>query len=174
MVNSDHSMAPVNVRSALPGEHEALSALAFASKAHWGYASEQLRAWRSDLTFTPDTISARPTFVAEGEAGALVGVVQLNPSVEPWELDALWVHPGAVGLGVGRALLGQALLVARQAGRSEVAIDADPNAEGFYLRCGARRVGELAAPLAGQPHRIRPQLRLATRAEARTAICPPR
>jgi len=152
----------VNIRSALPSEHEALSELAFASKAHWGYVSGQLHDWRSDLTFTPDTISARPTFVAEEEPGALVGVVQLNPSVEPWELDALWVLPSAVGRGVGRTLLRQALLVARQAGRTEVAIDADPNAEGFYLSCGARRVGERAAPIAGQPRRILPQLRLAT------------
>jgi GNAT superfamily N-acetyltransferase len=153
----------MDIRGALPSEHEALSRLALASKGHWGYSSDQLHLWRNELVFTADAIAARPTFVAEEPAGVPIGVVQINPTVEPWEVEALWVLPSAVGRGVGRALLRQALQVAREAGRKEVAVDADPNAEGFYLSFGARRIGEREAPIDGQPRRVRPQLLLATR-----------
>ena len=45
-------------------------------------------------------------------------------------------------------------------GVANLAIDADPNAEAFYLANGARRVGEDAAPIEGLPGRTRPQLLL--------------
>ena len=153
----------MEIRGALPGEHEALSRIAFASKAHWGYSIDQIQLWKNELVFTHAAISRLPTFVAEEQAGVPVGVVQINPTVEPWEVQALWVLPSAVRRGVGRALLRRALQVARTAGVRELAVDADPNAEGFYLSCGARRVGEREAPIAGQPFRVRPQLILATR-----------
>jgi len=60
--------------------------------------------------------------------------------------------------GVGRALVSHALQTASRGGASEVTVDADPNAEAFYLDCGAVRCGEVAAPIAGQPTRVRPQL----------------
>ena len=151
----------MKIRSAVPDEHEALSRLAYAAKAYWVYSSDQLSIWKSELTFKPETISAWPTWVAEIDAMP-VGVVQLNPTVDPCELESLWVHPMAMGRGIGKALLRQALDAARQLGRSEVAIDSDPNAESFYLSCGAVRVGEVPAPIVGQPGRIRPQLRLPT------------
>jgi len=39
-----------------------------------------------------------------------------------------------------------------------VTVDADPNAESFYLACGADRCGEVPAPIRGEPGRVRPQL----------------
>jgi len=36
----------------------------------------------------------------------------------------------------------------------------DPHAEPFYLRLGARRVGEIAAPMPGAPERKLPLLEL--------------
>jgi predicted N-acetyltransferase YhbS len=69
-----------------------------------------------------------------------------------------------LGQGVGRALLAQALGHARAAGHAALHIDADPHAEAFYRRCGAMRIGATAAPIDGQPQRVRPQLRLSTQA----------
>jgi hypothetical protein len=45
-------------------------------------------------------------------------------------------------------------------GASGLLIDADPNAELFYIACGATRFGEIPAPITGQPDRVRPQLEL--------------
>jgi hypothetical protein len=48
----------------------------------------------------------------------------------------------------------------RAAGIGELHIDADPHAEAFYRSHGALRVGQLDAPIANQPQRVRPQLLL--------------
>jgi hypothetical protein len=40
-------------------------------------------------------------------------------------------------------------------------VDADPHAERFYLACGAVSIGTVAAPIAGQPDRVRPQFAFA-------------
>ena len=44
-------------------------------------------------------------------------------------------------------------------GASSVTVDADPNAETFYLACGAARCGEVPAPVPGQSERVRPRLK---------------
>lgn len=70
--------------------------------------------------------------------------------------------------GIVRALLAHAVSTARSGGASAIAIDADPSAEPFYLACGARREGVVAAPVSGNPARVRPQLTLSSgRSEAR-------
>jgi len=61
-------------------------------------------------------------------------------------------------IAIGRELLNHALARAAQGGASEVTVDADPNAESFYLACGGTRRGEVPAPIPGQPERVRPQL----------------
>jgi hypothetical protein len=45
-------------------------------------------------------------------------------------------------------------------GATEMLIDSDPDAEGFYVRSGATVVGRVAAPIEDQSDRYRPQLRL--------------
>jgi GNAT superfamily N-acetyltransferase len=140
-----------------------LDGIAMAAKAHWGYTPEQLAVWRKDLTVSPESLALRPICVAE-EDGFAVGFVQLATDLNPWELDGLWVHPKHIGKGTGKALLRWARNMAAQAGQSELAIDADPHAQGFYLACGANVVGSIKAPIPGNPERVRPQLRLRTSA----------
>ena len=53
--------------------------------------------------------------------------------------------------GLGRRLLAHAARVARLAGAREIAIEADPQAEPFYLAQGAVRVGARAAPFPANP-----------------------
>ncbi|QND85911.1 Uncharacterized protein ChrSV_3685 [Chromobacterium vaccinii] len=63
-------------------------------------------------------------------------------------------------------MLAHALDIARAAGQTDIAIDADPNSLGFYLSRGARLLADVAAPIDGQPQRVRPQLLLATLPQA--------
>jgi len=71
--------------------------------------------------------------------------------------------------GVGRLLLIHALEAAARGGAAEVTVDADPHAESFYLECGAVRQGDIAAPVAGQPTRVRPQLAFSCTTTSRKA-----
>lgn len=153
----------MKLRLASAADIPELNALAFAAKAHWGYGEEQLEAWRPELEVKAEMLEVRPVFVAE-QSGQFAGFVQVATDAVPWEVWGMWVHPSQVGRGVGKALLLQALRYASGANQEELAIDSDPNAEGFYLACGARLVGQVAAPIEGDPQRVRPQLRLSTRA----------
>lgn len=158
----------MNLRSAAPADVPALDAIAYAAKAHWGYSAAQLQSWREDLIVSSQSLVSRPVCVAE-EHGQPIGFVQVATDTRPWELWAMWVHPSHMGKGVGKALLCWAKEFAAVRGQPELAIDSDPNAEGFYRACGARLVGSVAAPIVGNPKRVRPQLLLLTEAASRSS-----
>lgn len=151
----------MRIREATPADVQALSSIALAAKASWGYSPSQLAAWRAQLVVTPESLSRWFTFVLELE-GMVVAFAQVNPEVSPWEFEALWVLPQHMRRGFGRALVAHAAAHAAARGQTALAIDSDPNAEGFYLRCGAEVVGHVPAPIDGSPIRARPQLLLAT------------
>jgi predicted N-acetyltransferase YhbS len=71
----------------------------------------------------------------------------------------MWVAPAHIGTGVGKALFLDAMERAALLNVSEVEISSDPNAEGFYKRMGARRVGEVDSPIDGQPRKL-PRMRI--------------
>lgn len=151
----------LNIRPAAVHEAEALAVLAWAAKASWGYPAAQLEAWRDGLSPSPVSIAEQPTFVAEVD-GLLAGFCQLNLKGDSVELEHLWVAPRFMGQGLGRALLSRCLAHLAASGTGWLHIDSDPNAGPFYLACGAVRVGEIAAPIEGQPQRVRPQFRIPT------------
>lgn len=151
----------MRVRNANRSEVEELNAIAMQAKAHWGYTIAQLELWRESLCTAPQSIEQWPTFVAE-EHGRTIGFAQLNPEREIWELVSLFVLPAYMGRGAGKALLQQVILTAQQEGQMTMQIDSDPNAEAFYLACGAVRVGAEPSPIPGDAARVRPQLHLYT------------
>ena len=148
----------MEIRQAAESEVGTLSALALEAKAHWGYSRETLESWNDQLQISASDVASKPVYVGSIN-GEIAGFYSLVPSGAAWELDNLWVMPKFMGRGVGRTLLAHALEVAFRAGASSVTVDADPNAESFYLSCGAVRSGEVPAPISGQPNRVRPQLR---------------
>jgi ribosomal protein S18 acetylase RimI-like enzyme len=149
----------VNIKCARPDESTQLTALAVSAKSRWGYSAEQIALWQDQLHISAESITSEPTFVAE-ESGHLAGVVQLKRAPVSWHIECLWVQPAAANRGIGSSLVRHAAAYAREHGQYELHIDADPHAESFYLKLGARRVGKVSAPIEGQPRRIRPQLLL--------------
>jgi GNAT superfamily N-acetyltransferase len=128
------------LRDAQVGDCEALSELAFASKASWGYDDAFMAACRADLTISPEILcNARVRIADEKTMVGFHGVVGD-------ELDWLFVAPEAQGHGVGAALLADACAIAATAGVRELFIEADPFAATFYERAGARLVGERPSP----------------------------
>lgn len=148
----------IEIRRAVPTDAERATELARRAKAHWGYPAEWLAAWHPHLAISGDDIERHPTFVAAVD-NEVVGVCQLQESDQHAFLEHVWVHPDAHGRGVGRALVEHA----RSNARGVIAIVADPHAERFYLRLGARRVGEVSAPMPGAPERKLPLLELDSR-----------
>lgn len=149
------------LRPARAGEAALLSALALRSKGHWGYDAAFLAACRDELTMRDDELAARRTVVAElpdSRGGRVVGFRTLEGEPPVGVLGMMFVDPDAIGRGVGGALARHLIEEARAAGFTRITIDADPNAEAFYLAQGAVRVG--ATPSGSIAGRVLPQLEL--------------
>jgi GNAT superfamily N-acetyltransferase len=146
------------IRKASPEEAEALTELAMRSKAHWGYDGAFMAACRPVLTITAAYIKENPVFAAEEQA-VLAGFCSLVVHGTNAELDNLFIEPAFIGKGCGRLLWDRSVLYCKENGLSEMTIDADPFAEGFYLKMGAARVGESTSTV--QPGRLLPRLKMA-------------
>lgn len=149
----------MRIRPARADEADLLGSISFESKAYWPYPPEAMAGWRDALVVRLEPRDRRPAFVAEAD-GEIAGFCQLVLEGDEPELEHLWVRPAWIGKGVGRTLLGRAGALLAELGHVRMRIDADPNAEAFYLHCGAMRQGEVAAPIPGDGRRVRPQLLL--------------
>jgi ribosomal protein S18 acetylase RimI-like enzyme len=131
----------VEIFRAVPDDADALTRIAFAAKSYWGYPERWIEQWQKALTITPEFITDNEVYAAvfEEEMGGFYALVERGSEVE---LEHLWVSPKHMGAGIGRALLDHAVRRTATLGAKTLSIEADPNAEGFYRRMGARRVGE--------------------------------
>ena len=137
------------IRRAVAADAEALTVIAHAAKRHWRYPEAWIALWRGDLTLTPQFIERYPVYCAV-EADTVVAVSALVFAAADCELEHFWVAPTRMGTGLGRALFAHAVERCRGIGARRLWINADPNAEGFYERMGARRVGEVPSTPAGR------------------------
>ena len=144
-----------SIRRAVPDDAPGLSQLAQRAKAHWNYPAEWLTAWKPQLTIKPSYLIDHRVLVAEN-GGRLIGMCALEDRGNSWSLEHVWVDPDSMTQGIGRALLQQALDLARAARPGRVVAEADPNAAGFYRRMGASEIGVVPAPMPGAPDRVLP------------------
>ena len=142
----------VEIVRASPGDAETLTRIAFAAKSYWGYPERWIQRWQEALTITPGFISDNEVYAAVfEEMGGFYALVERGRTVE---LEHLWVSPDHIGTGVGRVLFDHAVRRAAALGAATLSIEADPNAEGFYRRMGARRVGENVYEIDGQKREL--------------------
>jgi GNAT superfamily N-acetyltransferase len=151
-------LSTCTIREARVEELEALSALCLRSKAHWGYDADFMARCVPVMRLTPERIEGRHR-VAEAD-GRAAGFALLAPLKDGRvDLDLFFVEPKYIGSGVGRALFASIVDLARSLGFKIIEIVADPNAEGFYSRLGAVRVGVAESEV--DPGRHLPMLELA-------------
>jgi len=130
----------LRVRPARADEAEILTDLSLRSKAFWGYDAGFLARCRAVMTVKARSIETYPHYVAELD-GRIAGFYGFEPEAEGVGLDYLFVETNLVGRGVGRALWRHAVDTARGLGHPALIVVSDPNAEGFYLKMGCRRIG---------------------------------
>ena len=87
-----------------------------------------------------------------------MGFYALEIDDTEFRLAHFWLTPSFIGQGIGRRMFDHAAQTAFGLGARELRIEADPNAEGFYLHLGADRVGESVSLLTGT-ERVIPSLR---------------
>ncbi|HVQ37631.1 MAG TPA: GNAT family N-acetyltransferase [Pyrinomonadaceae bacterium] len=141
------------IRPAAKEEAARLSEIAHDAKRFWGYPEHWLKHWQSDLTISPEYVTSNPVFLAE-KGDQILGFYALLIQQDKAELDHLWVSPEHIGSGVGKELFIHAMQSAARRNVSEIEILADPNAEGFYRKMGAHRIGEKVSEIDGQPRSL--------------------
>ena len=149
----------IQIRRAQPDEAAALTEIAHAAKRHWGYPENWIEHWKDDLTITPDFITTNEMYVAVA-CEEIAGCCALVMSGSLAEVEHMWIKPEHMGNGVGRALFNQVVSRAKSLDARAVELSADPNAEGFYQRMGATRIGEVRSEIEGQP-RVLPRMSFA-------------
>lgn len=139
----------VSLRRATSADAKALTELAYRSKASWGYDLAFMERARPALSVSEQYIEDSPVYVLlrEGIIAGFFGFI-----AQPGEtiLNDFWIEPSLIGSGLGRIMWQYAVEQAGALGYPAFVIHSDPNAEGFYLRMGARRAGTRIAPETGR------------------------
>ncbi len=128
------------IRSAQAHEADALTALCRRSKRHWGYDDTFMARSALSLAVSVDAIAEDRVLVAhDPDSSTIIGMAELSAIAgDVIELDKLFIDPPAIGRGVGAALFGRAVALARDRGARRMVVLADPNAAVFYEKMGAR------------------------------------
>ncbi|MEO8435865.1 MAG: GNAT family N-acetyltransferase [Pyrinomonadaceae bacterium] len=152
------------IRKAVATDSEVLTEIAHNAKRYWGYPESWIEHWKADLTITPELISSCEVYVAGSESGLAAEEVAPGNCVDGFyaigirgeraELEHMWVKPECIGTGIGKELFMHAMETAAFLNAAALEISSDPNAEGFYKRMGARRIGEISSEVEGQPRTL--------------------
>lgn len=111
-------------------------------------SSDVWEEYREQLAANPDAIELPQSFIDQGwvrvavaSDGKPIGFSVVIPTDEQvHELDGLFVEPGHMHCGVGRALVQDAVARAAGAGATRLEVTAGP-AQGFYEKVGFELIG---------------------------------
>jgi GNAT superfamily N-acetyltransferase len=141
------------LRFGRPEERAALEALQRRASLMW-------EEYRPYLLANPDVIELPLAQLTHGHVrvaetdGYVAGFAALLPKDDAHELDGLFVEPQLWRRGVGRALIEDAVVIARTQGAAAIETVANPRAEGFYKRLGFTVIGRAETQL-GPAHKMR-------------------
>lgn len=143
---------------ATPDYAEALADITISAKRYWNYPEAWIQIWVPTLTMTSEYIQTHETWIAMIEDKP-VAYYSFGKNEEELWLDNLWVFPEYMGQGIGKSLFQHVIERCKSLGVSVLKIEADPNAQNFYERMGARKVSEHHTAIQGEP-RILPVMEI--------------
>lgn len=113
---------------------ETLNKISVEAKMHWNYPVEWLEQWMDDLRLTEKDFLAQKISKIEHN-GLIVGFCSIIENDQHYEITHLWIRPSYIGRGYGKFLLNQTIRNVVKKDK-EIIVEADPNAEQFYLSQG--------------------------------------
>ena len=136
--------------AANPDHAQVLTEIAILAKRHWNYPERWIQYWLPALTISSEYIASHETWLAIVNEKPVAWYSLAQDETDLW-LDNLWVLPDCMGRGIGQALFRHALERGQFREAKVLKIEADPNAESFYERMGAKQVGEHHGEVDGEP-----------------------
>ena len=131
----------IKLRMARADEAPLLTMIAARSKSHWPYDKAYLELCNQVTHVTEGDIQSWIFTVAEN-ATQVMGFSGLAEVKSEPMLDHLWIEPEFIGYGIGARLFHDTVPKAKNLGWKSFLIASDPYAEKFYLKMGAKRIGE--------------------------------
>jgi GNAT superfamily N-acetyltransferase len=126
----------VKIVKATPDLHLILSEITFDGKAFWGFSEAILNIWREELTITEKYILENETYtlLINDQIVGYYSFLKLSETL--WKLDNLFLFQKFIGKGYGKFLMEDFLKRSKISGIKSLILDAEPNAEKFYLKFG--------------------------------------
>jgi N-acetylglutamate synthase-like GNAT family acetyltransferase len=138
------------IRLAVNEDIPVLNEISWAAKASWGYSDELLELWRDLITLQPQNLQDYTVLVAENEGHILgFGAISFHENYTA-EIEHLWVAPAHMRQGVGKELMSALLAEAKKKQITTIKILADPHAQPFYEKCGAKKIGDFPSTPTGR------------------------
>ncbi|MCC7118477.1 MAG: GNAT family N-acetyltransferase [Anaerolineales bacterium] len=131
---------------AQPEHASNLTEIAVSAKRHWNYPEAWIQAWLPQLTISAEYISANEVWMMRDEIKP-IAFYALTQNEEDAELEHLWVLPEYMGKGIGKQLFNHLLERCKLLHVSVLKIYADPNAQVFYEKMGAKQIAEYHSTL---------------------------
>jgi GNAT superfamily N-acetyltransferase len=132
----------ISIRPPGHAECSEISELCFRSKAFWGYDEGFMKACRNELLVSQDILTRQLCFLIFHNT-QMAGFYALNRmSPDTADLSYFFIDPIYIGQGYGKRLFLHACSTASNSGFHTLRIESDPFATGFYLKMGAKDVGQ--------------------------------
>ncbi|YAR63766.1 GNAT family N-acetyltransferase [Bacillus cytotoxicus] len=128
------------IRETILEEANELSKLALLSKATWDYSTQFLATCKEDLTITEAYIKNNYVYVLEN-AGVTIGFFHLYVKIEIFLIFSIYIRITR-GKGMEKMLWKAVVEKAIELGITCFIIESDPNAKGYYMKMGAKLIGE--------------------------------
>lgn len=125
-----------------------------ASKAYWGYDIQQMEVWKEELTISPSYIQENQVFSLWSN-GKIIGFYSYFEQEDHIKLDNLFLLPAFIGKGLGYWMMEDFLKRVASIPKDKIVLDADPHAEGFYLKLGFQTISWLPSSI---PKRFLPTM----------------
>lgn len=147
------------ISRAQPQHANQLTEIAISAKRHWNYPEAWIQHWLPQLTISEEYISTNEVWMMVDERKP-IAFYALSQIEEGYELGHLWVLPEYIGKGIGKQLLQHAFERCKLLNISTLKIYADPNAQTFYEKMGAKKIDEYYSDLFGED-RVLPVMEIA-------------
>lgn len=129
----------MEIRKSVAKDHVELTDLCKRSKNIWNYPEDWMQIWDEDLTVTEDFIKENNVYQFVKDA-RICGFYSYLPEGKNIRLEHLFVHPNYINKGIGRILIKDFFERIENSIFENIILDADPNAENFYIKFGFNRV----------------------------------
>lgn len=131
-----------NIRQAKTCESEVLTDIAAASEAYWGYDENFMKNYKAIYKVTDEFIISNPTFVIE-DNDKIIGFYSIIRSDKEISVEYFYIEPKNVGKGYGKILWSHMTAYCKEQGISEIELVTSPQAKEFYIKMGAKLLGEV-------------------------------